>query len=122
MLLHEDGVDRAVTFFREAGRDSSPVTVGAAQFSDWPIIDGNGDEFADLLVPTTARDGVALFEGSADRRFRARFQATIDLPSDVTRVFASIPSANGTSSSSVRSLRQLARPTSISSATVSPIS
>jgi hypothetical protein len=85
-LLVDDGAVRKVVFFTDSGAVDPAVPLGPASLGDWPIVDTNADGFADVLVPTSARDGIGAFLGASDRTFFPQFQSSILLPEGTQRL------------------------------------
>jgi hypothetical protein len=116
-LLVEDGPDRRAVFFGDDGPVEPSVFLGPAGYGDWPIIDANGDAFADVLVTTSTRDAIGTFLGAADRTFFPRFQSSLPLPQGTRRLIDPL-TGELVPATSLRSLAQVAAITRVNGETV----
>ena len=112
-LVHDGVSGRTVTFFDNGLAVNPGVVIGSASFNDWPAVDVDRDGRTDLLVPTTARDGIGVLAGQANRGFAARFQSSVSVPEASHLLIALPPASRSTNSGQEyfdpadRSLRQL---------------
>ena len=107
-LVHDGVSGRAVTFFDNGSPVDPAVVVGRPSFFDRAAIDVDLDGRTDLLVPTTARDGIGVLAGQANRGFAARFQSSVSLPAGARRLVALPPEPrDGAFDLGDRALRQL---------------